>query len=178
MHQYTESHSVLNFTCHIKSSLTQMWRPSEGWFISVIVYLGHWGKPEKLGPNTPNHRHVYKESHLRCSPEDFTSNGALLLGHWHSVHHPLSAGGPGVEPPTKQDLNFERGLLENTGVIFFRGFQSYKKNHTHVKKVGHTSQFLFGIYYIFVQMLPEFHPQYFLSSPRMYQLQHSVQVLL
>ena len=42
------------------------------------MYLGHWGKSEKLGPNTPNHGHVYTESHPKCSTADFTSNEALL----------------------------------------------------------------------------------------------------
>ena len=54
---------VLNSLFHIKWSLTQRERQSEGWVKPVLVYLGNLGKSDKLSPNTPSHGHQYIESY-------------------------------------------------------------------------------------------------------------------
>ena len=40
--------------------------PSEGQVIPVLVCFWHWGKSEKLDPNTPNQGQRYTESHPKC----------------------------------------------------------------------------------------------------------------
>ena len=56
------SDKVFSFTFHIKWGL-QVSTWCDGWVISVLEYLGHWGNLEKLCPNTPNHGYKYTKSY-------------------------------------------------------------------------------------------------------------------
>ena len=40
------------------------------------MYLGHWNKSRKMGPNTTNHGHRYTESH-----EVYTERVKLQMSH-------------------------------------------------------------------------------------------------